>query len=46
MTYPIPAPLRAAASTYLNLHLREQIAHLGASGDLETVRSLCERGRA
>jgi hypothetical protein len=44
--YPIPKPLRAAASAYLDHHLREEIARLGANGTLARIQALVERGRA
>ncbi len=44
--YPIPVPLRAAASSYLDSHLREAIGALAGGGSLQVVRSLFERGRA
>ena len=48
LSYPIPKPLRAAASTYLDLHLRDEIARLvrGEAASLEAIERLCERGRA
>jgi alpha-amylase/alpha-mannosidase (GH57 family) len=48
LTYPIPMPLRAAASTYLDIHLAGAIGRL-ASGDaasLGAVDHLRERGRS
>ena len=46
--YPIPKPLRAAASTYLDHHLREQIDWLetGEESSLARVEHLCDRGRS
>ena len=46
LRYPIPKPLRAAASAYLDHHLRHEIARLGERGGLEPIRGLMERGRA
>ncbi len=45
--YPIPKPLRAAASTYLDHHLRQQIDWLetGEETSLVHVEHLCDRGR-
>jgi alpha-amylase/alpha-mannosidase (GH57 family) len=44
--YPVPRPLRAAASDYLDHHLREEIARLRAEGSLERFRRLLERGKS
>jgi hypothetical protein len=46
--YPIPKPLRAAASTYLDLHLRDEISRLvrGEAASLDAIERLWERGRA
>ena len=46
--YPIPKPLRAAASTYLDHHLRDQIDWLetGEETSLARVEHLCDRGRS
>jgi alpha-amylase/alpha-mannosidase (GH57 family) len=44
--YPVPKPLRAAASAYLDHHLRGEITRLGAGGDLDRLRGLLERGKA
>jgi hypothetical protein len=48
LTYPIPKPLHAAASSYLDLQLRDQIARLvrGEAASLDAIERLCERGRA
>jgi hypothetical protein len=43
--YPVPKPLRAAASAYLDYHLREEIARLRADGGLDRLRRLLERGQ-
>jgi hypothetical protein len=45
LRYPIPKPLRAAASVYLDYHLQEEIARLGADGNPDRIRALWERGR-
>ena len=45
MQYPIPKPLRAAASSFLDLKLREELARLEVGGDLSVVQSLYERGK-
>ena len=46
--YPIPKPLRAAASTYLDIHLRDEIGRLvrGEADSLDGIEHLVERGRA
>jgi hypothetical protein len=46
--YPIPKPLRAAASTYLDIHLLDEIGRLarGEAVSLEALEELCDRGRA
>jgi alpha-amylase/alpha-mannosidase (GH57 family) len=46
MHYPIPEPLRVAASTYLDLHLHRQIDDLETEGSLDAIRALCRRGQA
>ncbi len=48
LSYPIPKPLRAAASAYLDHHLRDQIDWLesGQESSLAHVEHLCERGKA
>jgi alpha-amylase/alpha-mannosidase (GH57 family) len=48
LSYPIPKPLHAAASTYLDFHLRDEIARLvsGEAASLDAIERLCERGRA
>jgi alpha-amylase/alpha-mannosidase (GH57 family) len=43
--FPIPKPMRAAASAYLDHHLRSDIAALAGGGDLQHLTSLYERGR-
>ncbi len=43
--YPIPKALRAAASAYLDAHLRMEIEALQGDGSLARVRALLERGR-
>jgi hypothetical protein len=43
--YPVPKPLQAAASAYLDAHLREEIASLETDGSLERIRHLLERGQ-
>ncbi|HKB42015.1 MAG TPA: DUF3536 domain-containing protein, partial [Gemmataceae bacterium] len=45
LRYPIPKPLRAAASAYLDDHLHEEISALRTTGGLARVRALLERGR-
>ena len=47
LSYPIPKPLRAAASTYLDIHLRDEIGRLarGEAVNLEALEELCDRGR-
>ena len=45
MHYPIPKPLRAAASSYLDLELRRELDRLDTEGSLERIRSLYERGK-
>jgi alpha-amylase/alpha-mannosidase (GH57 family) len=44
--FPIPKPLRAAASAYLDYHLLEEIAALETNGHPGRLRALAERGRA
>jgi alpha-amylase/alpha-mannosidase (GH57 family) len=44
--YPVPRPLRAAASAYLDYNLREEITRVQGDGQLERLRRLLERGRA
>ena len=48
LSYPIPKPLHAAASTYLDRHLRDEIARLvrGEVASLDAIERLSERGRA
>src|SRR5262249_27762039 len=45
LRYPFPRPMRAAASAYLDRHLREEIANVQAEGSLQRIRGLLERGR-
>ena len=48
LSYPIPKPLRAAASTYLDIHLADEIGRLarGEVASLDAIDHLRERGRA
>ncbi len=48
LSYPIPKPLRAAASTFLDTSLRDEIARLvrGEAASLDAIERLCERGRS
>jgi alpha-amylase/alpha-mannosidase (GH57 family) len=46
LRHPIPKPLRAAASSHLDVLLREEIERLETGGGLDPVRALFERGRA
>ena len=48
LSYPIPKPMRAAASTYLDIHLAEEIGRLarGEVASLDAIDHLRERGRA
>ncbi len=43
--YPIPKPLRAAASSHLDHRLKQELARLETDGSLEPIRTLHERGR-
>jgi hypothetical protein len=43
--YPIPKPLRAAASVCLDQRLRQEIQNLGTNGSLGRIRQFIERGR-
>jgi len=45
MRYPIPKPLRGAASSYLDYQLARELARLQADSDLTRVQGLYERGR-
>jgi alpha-amylase/alpha-mannosidase (GH57 family) len=45
MRYPIPKPLRAAASSYLDLKLHEELAGFDSDGSLARIQGLYERGR-
>src|SRR5581483_1891097 len=44
--YPIPKPLRAAASAALDQRLRHEIERLGHDGGLAQLEHLLDRGRA
>jgi alpha-amylase/alpha-mannosidase (GH57 family) len=46
MSYPIPEPLRAAAATYIDLHLRARIDHVESEGSQDAILSLVKRGQA
>ncbi len=48
LSYPIPKPLRAAASTLLDTSLRDEIARLvrGEAASLDAIERLSERGRS
>jgi alpha-amylase/alpha-mannosidase (GH57 family) len=48
LNYPIPKPLRAAASSFIDHHLEEQIARLerGEETSVGAIEQLRERGRA
>jgi alpha-amylase/alpha-mannosidase (GH57 family) len=48
LNYPIPKPLRAAASAYIDHHLQGEISRLerGEESSLDGIEQLCERGRA
>ena len=48
LNYPIPKPMRAAASAFIDKHLREEIFALesGEERSLSRIELLCERGRA
>jgi alpha-amylase/alpha-mannosidase (GH57 family) len=45
LRYPVPKPLRAAASAHIDSHLLEEIEGLRANGNLSRLRALLERGR-
>lgn len=45
LRHPIPKPLRAAASSHLDLRLRMELERLEDDGDLEPIRDLYTRGR-
>jgi alpha-amylase/alpha-mannosidase (GH57 family) len=45
MTYPIPSPLRLAASCSLDGQLREALVRLGEDNGLSGVRAIIDRGR-
>jgi alpha-amylase/alpha-mannosidase (GH57 family) len=44
--FPLPKPMRAAASAFLDHHLRTEIVALAGGGSLQRVRLLYERGLA
>jgi len=46
--YPIPKPMGAAAASYLDIHLRDEIGRLvrGEASTLDRMEHLVERGRA
>jgi alpha-amylase/alpha-mannosidase (GH57 family) len=44
--YPIPKPMRAVASAYLDHHLQKEIAALEGDGNPDRLRVLGERGQA
>jgi alpha-amylase/alpha-mannosidase (GH57 family) len=48
LNYPIPKPLRAAASTYLDIHLAAEIGRVarGEVASLDAIEQLRERGLA
>jgi alpha-amylase/alpha-mannosidase (GH57 family) len=48
LSYPIPKPMLAAASTYLDTHLADEIGRLarGDAASLDAIDHLRERGRA
>ena len=48
LNYPIPKPLRAAASTFIDLHLEDHIARVerGEETSLAAIELLHERGKA
>ncbi len=48
LAYPIPKSMRAAASSYLDTHLGDEIGRLvrGAASTLDGIENLVERGRA
>jgi alpha-amylase/alpha-mannosidase (GH57 family) len=46
MRFPVPKPLRAVASSYLDLQLREELGRLEVDGGLSHIQSLVERGSA
>ncbi len=43
--FPVPKPMRLAASAYLDYHLRTEIAALAGGGNLQRIRLLYERGQ-
>ena len=43
---PIPKPLQAAAASYLDLSLREELERIERDGGLDTIGDLYNRGRA
>ncbi len=48
MGYPIPGPLRAAATTFLDVNLEKRVGVLiaGEERELTAIEHLCDRGRA
>jgi alpha-amylase/alpha-mannosidase (GH57 family) len=46
MNYPIPKPLRSAASSCLDLHLTENLGRLDSDGSLERIQNFYERGKS
>jgi hypothetical protein len=46
MNYPIPRPLREAASGSLDLQLRQELGRLGDDGSLARLQGVYERARA
>jgi hypothetical protein len=46
MRQPIPRPLRAVASAYLDARLRQEISELGSGAGLARIGALFERGKA
>ncbi len=48
LSFPIPKPLHAAASTYLDGHIRDEIGRLvgGEAASLDAIERLRDRGRA
>ncbi len=46
LRHPIPKPLQAAASSYLDLRLRQKLEVLDGEAGLESIRDLYGRGKA
>jgi alpha-amylase/alpha-mannosidase (GH57 family) len=46
LQFPVPKPMRLAASAYLDYHLRAEIAALAGGGNMQRVRLLYERGQS